>query len=777
MKRSLLALLLTCSFFVAPVAGQQPAAPAPSTQQTTPQPVPVDADEVVRITANLVQIDAVVTDRGGKQITDLSPADFEVYEDGRPQQIKNLSYVTLQPDPHALTPAAAATAAAARKDPTAMPVPPVRLRPEQVRRTIALVVDDLGLSFESTHFVRNALHKFVDEQVQPGDLVAVIRTGAGVGALQQFTTDKQLLHAAIDRVRWNASGRAGISAFGAIGDDSFHTDPEVNSHSDFTKTSQPEAKLEAIAGQPLRTEGVETATNVNTNQYREELFTVGTLGALNFVVRGLKELPGRKSVVLMSDALELYNANGNNFRTIDALQHLIDFANRASVVFYTIDARGLLNTADTAANSLSGVTKGGGGGITATGLSGAKLMQEANSKSLDILVAQEGMSYLADQTGGFLVRNNNDIAQGIGRVLNDQKGYYLIGYRPDEATFDPVTGRRNFHRLDVRVKRAGLSVRTRAGFYGIATENTRPVNRTRAQQLLSAITSPFASGTLDLRLTSLFLNDTTYGSFVRSLIHVNGDSLTFTDEPDGGHKASVDVAVMTFDATGLAVDQRLRTETVVVRDDEYKAALRNGLTFGINLPIKKPGAFQLRVAVRDAATEKVGAANQFIEVPNLNKNRLTLSGLYLASNAAQASPNSAAQATAHAATLPPGVNAAEGQIGEQDPQAGPAVRRFRPGMVIDYGYEAYNVRLDSASGRPRLQTQVRLFHENQQVFAGKVLNIAGQPAAKRVVAFGHLQLGQNLPPGDYVLQVIVTDMATGKDKPRPTSQWLPFEIN
>lgn len=773
MKRSLLALLLACSFLV-PVAGQQPAAPV--TSQTTQKPTPVDADEVVRITTNLVQIDAVVTDRAGRQITDLGPDDFEVYEDGHKQQIKNLSYVTLQPDRHEQTDVAAA-AAAARKDPTAMPVPPVQLRPEQVRRTIALVVDDLGLSFESTHFVRNALHKFVDEQMQPGDLVAVIRTGAGVGALQQFTTDRQLLHAAIDRVRWNASGRAGIRAFGAIGDDSFHITPESNSHSDFTRSPQPEAKLEIKAGEMLDTEKIEQATRVNTNEYREELFTIGTLGALNFVVRGLKELPGRKSVVLMSDALEVFNANGNNFRTAEGLHRLIDFANRASVVFYTIDARGLLNTADTAANSLSGVTKGSGGQVAATGLPAAKIMQELSSRSLDILVAQEGMSYLADQTGGFLVRNNNDIAQGIGRVLNDQKGYYLIGYRPDEATFDPATGRRSFHQLAVRVKhRPELNVRTRAGFYGIATEDTRPVAQTRAQQLLSAITSPFASGALDLRLTSLFLNDPDYGSFVRSLIHVNGDSLTFTDEPDGGHKASVDVVAMTFDDTGTALDQRLRTETVVVRGDEYKAVQRNGLTFGINLPIKKPGAFQLRVAVRDAATERVGAANQFIEVPNLKKKRLTLSGLYLASNAAQATLHNVAQAAAHT-TTPPGVNAAEGQIGEQDPQAGPAVRRFRPGMVIDYGYEAYNVRRDSASDRPRLQTQVRLFHENQQVFTGKVLTIAGQPGAERVVAFGHLQLGQNLPPGDYVLQVIVADLATGKSKPRPTAQWLPFEIN
>ena len=75
--------------------------------------------------------------------------------------------------------------------------------PEQIRRTIALVVDDLSLSFESAYQTQKALKKFVDEQMQDGDLVAIIRTGAGIGALQQFTSDKRILYAAIEKVKWN----------------------------------------------------------------------------------------------------------------------------------------------------------------------------------------------------------------------------------------------------------------------------------------------------------------------------------------------------------------------------------------------------------------------------------------------------------------------------------------------------------------------------------------------------------------------------------------------
>src|SRR5258706_4386904 len=92
------------------------------------------------------------------------------------------------------------------------------LKPGDIRRTVALVVDDLGLSFESTYHVRESLKRFVDREMQPGDLVAIVRTGAGMGSLQQFTSDKRILYAAIDRVKYNSLGRVGVSSFQPLGD-------------------------------------------------------------------------------------------------------------------------------------------------------------------------------------------------------------------------------------------------------------------------------------------------------------------------------------------------------------------------------------------------------------------------------------------------------------------------------------------------------------------------------------------------------------------------------
>src|SRR5829696_5863949 len=220
MRRALaltLALLLASAHAPAQTPAPARQTPAPPAQQPQPSQTPMpeagsDEDDVVRITTNLVQFDAVVTDKQGRHVADLRPEEFEVYLDGKRQEITNFAFVAGEPE------AGRAAAPPVRKDKAAPPppLPPVPLRAGQVRRTIALVADDLGTSFQDIAGVRRALKKFVDEQMQPGDLVAVMQTGRGLGALQQFTTDKQLLHRAIERVRWTPQGRAGVSAFAPL---------------------------------------------------------------------------------------------------------------------------------------------------------------------------------------------------------------------------------------------------------------------------------------------------------------------------------------------------------------------------------------------------------------------------------------------------------------------------------------------------------------------------------------------------------------------------------
>lgn len=696
--------------------------------RTTPTPKP--DEDVVKITTNLIQIDVSVTDKKGNVVKGLTTDDFEVFENGVKQPISNLSFISSVRE----------TAEASKPEPEkpAVPVPPVSLRPEQIRRTVALVVDDLSLSFESAYQTRRALRRFVDEQMQEGDLVAIIRTGAGIGALQQFTADKRILYAAIERVKWNPVGNNNISAFVPL-------EPLVKGE----PTPEPEPGDRTA-------EGIER----ERNDFRANYFAIGTLGAVDYVIRGMGELPGRKSIILFSQGFKLFNQDAVGFREasiiFDSLRRLIDQANRASVVIYSIDPRGLAITGITAADSTAGRTP-------------EELRNAETDRMIELLDTQDGLRFLSRETGGFAVVNNNDIAGGVRRVLNDQS-YYLIAYAPDTETFDAA--KRKFNHLEVKVKRDGLNVRYRSGFFNKPEPQSAqaPVARTPLQQIQNALASPFAVNGISLRLNSLFVDEPGTGTSVRSLLHVKAADLKFIDEPNGNKKAAFDVLAASFGDNGQVVDQIGRSYLLDLKPDTYRRIVRDGFVYHFMFPVKKPGPYQYRVAIRDPNSGVVGSASQFIDIPNLKKGRLTLSGMVL-DNVSEEKWASLANNTPFAAA---GGDGAETDA--TDPLNDTALRVFRPGTVLRYGVDVYNAKLDGAK-RPRISMRVRVFRDGKIVLDGseRPIEPISQPNTRSVNVSGALALNKNMTPGDYILQVIVID-ALADRKQNIASQFIQFEI-
>lgn len=750
-RQTLLALVLTLSFLT-PLIGQEPQ------KKDDQKKVAQKKDDVVSVTTNLVQIDVVVTDKNGKQVSNLGPEDFEISEDNKKRVITNFSYIAAGASAVGLETAAASTTA----KPGVEAIKPALLKREQVRRTVALVIDDLGLSFESFGYARQALSKFVDEQMQPNDLVAVLRTSRGVGVLQQFTSNKRQLHASIDSVRWNPQGRGGISPVGTLNEQSIGAD--IRDSIQFMEEAE-----ETRAGQ----------------------YSVGTIGTLNAIVRGLGEMPGRKSIVLISEAFRMFSAQGRNMQLVQALRRLTDEANANSVAIYTVDASGLQSYTFEASDKIAGysylidpqVMAASGGPSTGAGAGGvtqnppprtlprvdslsAQAEQDSGAafRRLAALTAmrdqQAGetytvLSYLAQRTGGLFERNRNDLAAGIDRIMQDQQGYYLIGYRPDEST---VAGsKRRIHDLTVKVKKSGLKVRSRASYVGVSDEDRTGRKRTREEQLTAALISPFASGDIRVQLTSLFGDEpNSGGSYLRSLLHLDARDLTFKEGPGGARTAELEMVAVAFGESGQVVDQLSYPQSVrVANDAEYQRMLQDGLVYILNFPLRKGGPYQMRVAVRDATSERVGAAMEFIDAPDLSRNRLALSGIVL-SSAAEADKTTSA---------------------EQDIQSGPAVRKLRQGMTIDYQYLIYNAQAGATDANPVVQTQMVLLRESKPVFTGKVasVDVSKQPNPKRIGAGGRLRIGPELVPGDYVLQVVVTNKTDPK-KPHSVTQWIDFEI-
>jgi VWFA-related protein len=194
--------------------------------------------QVIHVSVNLVQVDAVVTDSKGHHVSDLGPGDFEIIEDGKPQKITNFSWLEVPPP-----------ALAGR-------IP----RKEDIRRSMVLLIDDGSIDAQGMQAATKAARGFVANQMAPGDLVAITSTRGGMGFYQQFTSDKPQLYAAIDRLsqRW-----AGLAV-------PFDID------------------------MPAWT-GLGTV-------HRDDRPAANPFGFLRWAIQGLQNTPGRKALVLLAHA-------------------------------------------------------------------------------------------------------------------------------------------------------------------------------------------------------------------------------------------------------------------------------------------------------------------------------------------------------------------------------------------------------------------------------------------------------------------------------------------
>jgi VWFA-related protein len=353
---------------------------------------------IFRLSVSLVQLDAVVTDSSGRHVTTLGPDDFEVFQDGHPQPVVAASYVETGENWH---------------DTSGLPpLPADSLVPAESRRIIAIVVDDMRMSFESVYMARRGLHRFVEDGFRDGDRVVLATTSGPIDRLDLMHSPA-VLNAAINRLRYQMWGVRPASALDPV---------DGNRRDDW-------------------------------QAFQEFNFSTNAVTRLMDIISALKPLPGRKSVVLVSEGFTIFGAGMDNSLIRESLQHLADQANRAGVVIYGLDPRGLVNVGLTAADSGSA----------------ASLAGVSSRRASALRDSQDGLRFVADETGGFAVVNQNDLAYGMRRIATDQEGYYLIGYEPEAGTV--VSDRQGrFRRVKIKVRGKGLHVRTRSGFYGVATE-------------------------------------------------------------------------------------------------------------------------------------------------------------------------------------------------------------------------------------------------------------------------------------------------------------------
>jgi VWFA-related protein len=641
-------------------------------------------ESVIRVTVDLVQTDAIVTDSHGRHIEDLKPEDFEIFEDGVQQKVTHFSYVKG-------TSIASALPTSTKSPPSGAAIIPLTpLRQDQVHRTIILIADDLGLSAHDIPRVRNTMKNFIDRLMQPGDLVSIMTTSGGTGALEQFTTDKHQLYAAIDRIRWTPAGRVGLS---------WH-EPAGRGDAAGVFQSESAQRLKAV---------------------RTPAVVADTLGAIAYAVQGLREMPGRKAIALFSDGFP------------PAAGGIVQLANRASVVIYTLDPRGLASftcMADGADCSLA----------------------ESHKNEAAFRETQNGLDQLARGTGGIFFHDNNDLGQGLVNALDDMSSYYLLGFQPQRADFDHVGGVPQFHKIEVKVLRAGLHVRSRNGFVGtpdppVTAEGAGP--ESGKATLRKAMLSPFHTNGFPVRLSAFYsaaAKDPKTGrrpTLLRAMMAIDAGSLRFKATPDGRKQLDLELVATAYGVNTNGEQELVansdKTFTVTLTTEEMNQIVTSGLVYGLDIELEKPGPYQLRVAAWDANAEQVGSATTFVEIPDFNRSGVTLSSVLLSDS-------------------DPKRNEALTRAGVMG--AGSSVTRvFASGAVLAYDCTVFGALLDRQTAKPSVDVEVHLFRGPEQIFTGKPIRLAipdgNAPGA--VHAKGEIRLPGTLPPGDYAVELVVYD--------------------
>lgn len=695
-------------------AQQQPPPPPPQQRQD------VQAEDILRITTELVQTDVVVTDRDDQIISDLKLSDFEVFENGKKQELQFMEFISVnepgRSEGSANVPRIAGVDTTVPTDTTAA----------DLRRVIGFVVDDVTIPSEDMSRVRMLLLDFVNNKMRNGDLVAIIRTVGGRGLLEQFTADRQILRRAVNDL--------GVRTVPP------HLAFPGEEPGRITSTPAPfgdATAADTVTGTPNNGEFEGPAEG--TNQIPRSMLG---LSVANQTVNSLRQIPGRKNLVLLSGGLPMFDLSRSGAIIADITQifrQLTDNATRSGVVINTMDVRGLKTTGAVAAFQDTPAKSALGGGTFAGGDENANFGRGMDTARLGdrSLTEQLTLRILASMTGGVSVVNTSNFDEGLEKVLKRSRGYYRLAYRPSEK-FD-----NRFHKVNVKVRRSGVQVYSGEGY--VARYDHSSDSPTKEDEIVKAAISPLARRDLDVAAELQYLFSNTKQAELTINAFVNARNLNFKKVGDRYH-ATLDVVGFILDQLGKSRGGISQTVNADLTEESYQRALASGLSYTANTQLP-PGYYQVRLVVRETESGKIGTVSRYFEVPDLSQKQLTMGSVLLY----EVNPTAK----------------------DKTPQLLPATRIISRKNDLRYASVIYNAKTEG--GKPQVTSRL-IISVGGRVLFQEPEQPATTPGSEsgQWVRLGQLALGK-VPPGRYVLTLVVTDPLADK-KRQTVSRSVDFTV-
>jgi len=535
----------------------------------------------LRVNVRLVQVRVIVRDSTGHAVGNLRKEDFELFDNGKKQEISNFDAEAPSTSPsNAGTAPNQLSTSGETATPTIFP-----------GRDVAFVFDDLLLQFGDLAHVRDAALKRI-ETLAPTDRVGVFTTSGQTNL--DFTEDRAKLSQTISSVRSRPMGGNEITK---CPDMSFYmADMIVNKHdanvlqtivNDYIECAN--VPQQAWGTVPAIVQGLASQL-FNVDQENSRM----SVRVLNQIVRRMGALPGQRTLVLMSPGFLTPQLEFD-------YNDLIDRALRSQVVISSIDARGLyvvVPYGDASEEGRPEITLPGQTNIPA---SRAQLNIASASAESDIL------SVLAYSTGGVFFQNNNDMDEGLRRVADNPDHYYILGFRPQSLKSD---GR--FHNIKVNMaNHQKYDVQARRGYY--APRRDLDAAEEAKHEIEDEVFSSEELHDLPVALHTEFFKPSEDSAKLTVLARVDVKRLHYKQANDrNANELTVVTAV--FDRNGNFLQADQKTVEMRWKKETLEAKLGSGITLKTSFDVK-PGKYLVRVVTRDAEQQVMSAENGAVEIP------------------------------------------------------------------------------------------------------------------------------------------------------------------
>jgi VWFA-related protein len=581
--RAIICLFLTMATFLSVI-------PARS-QDKTPKK-PTEEDEIVRVNSNLVNVDVIIKDKKGKVVRDLKAEDFIVTENGVKQNVEFFDATLVagtSTETSTATPATTPTTTAPGVAPTTLP-----------RNLVALVLD--GQTTEATNLkpVREGIINYVKDRISNDDSIALFAIAGGLQLLQPFTQDKDKIISAVEK-NTNIAAQSKTAEKREMNAtiDKLRDQLAGAPGGEITTQAAGSAAAQAMITRRVLEQFIQLRSTLSVQQTRP------ILASLAAICEGLRPMRGKKTLVMFSQGFVAPEV-------LDwQVQSTIDIANRANVAIYIIDSTGLKGgVPQTSAIAPPSALAG----ISAAVDQESRIRAGAGESVFDIS-RQEGMNRqqdllyrISEDTGGHFIKNTNDFADGLNRIDDEVRSRYTLAYRSTDQNFD---GR--FRKIKIEVKRPGVTVVSRAGYYAIPPTQVVPFSP-EERKLMASFTTLEAHSTLPL---SVALNSfrAQQGSYIVPVVFdLPPGSVTF-DEKAGKRRLQLDVLGLVRPEGEDKILSRLGGNfNVELSPQQYESILNDKIFYRQDVELE-PGSYTIDLMVRDRLSGKAAARRERLELP------------------------------------------------------------------------------------------------------------------------------------------------------------------